>query len=235
MPHIAAVTKIPEQTITAGSINDLFTQVEAATDGSDGYIDTTNVRDGAITTQHIGADAVHAYAIRSSSGSVTSGTTRSSGDGGVATSWTALSTLSINGGSGVALADGDVLRYHFYLLIGDVETSGGSTTKAQQLYYLRVVAVANDGGSDFFVTAQAPLGYGLANRSGNDASTSGSNGDTVAAWCRNAVSGIIVNRTEGRVYKSIILQFVFNVNDHATVSNDVDTCHCSGYAVIERA
>jgi hypothetical protein len=86
----------------------------------------------------------------------------------------------------------------------------------------------NDGGGSLSTTIQPPFGYGLATRSGNDASSGGSNGDVVAAWCRNSVSGIHINRTPGR---NLRLQFRFNVNDAGT-ANTVETCHCNGMAYV---
>ncbi len=125
-----------------------------------------------------------------------------------------------------------VLRYAFNLLIGDVTTSGGSITKAQQVYYLKVVLEYNDGGGVLETDVSPFFGYGLAQRSSNDSTTGGSEGDVVSAWTRNPLTGIIINRTASRQYISLKLYFKFNVNDGGT-ANTVSTNHYHAYCFAE--
>jgi hypothetical protein len=219
----------PADTITADSLNDIFVELENNTNGTDGRLDSTNLRRGAVTSKHIAEGAPYNGLTFAEAGTVTGGTVQSSGTGGAATSWVDL--LSVSFASPIAAAAGDVLRFHFNQLVGDVTTSGGSSTKTQQVYYLRVLLDYNDGGGSLSTTIQPPFGYGLATRSGNDASSGGSNGDVVAAWCRNSVSGIHINRTPGRNLEGVRLQFRFNVNDAGT-ANTVETCHCNGMAYV---
>jgi len=219
----------PSDVITAASLNELFTELKDNTDGTVGRLDASNLRRGAVTSQHIAEGIAYGSLTFAEAGSVTSGTTRSSGTGGAATSWVDLLTVSFT--APVAVAEGAVLRYHFNQLIGDVSSSGGGSTKAQQVYYLRVLLLFNDGGGTLTTTIQAPVGYGLATRSGNDASVAGSNGDIVAAWTRNSLSGLSINRTAGRSYEGVRLQLRWNVNDAGT-ANQVDTCHVNGMAYI---
>jgi len=217
----------PSDVITADSLNDIFLELERNTDGTDGRLDLSNVRRGAITSKHLGESAVYNSVTFSEAGTVTSGTTRSSGTGGAATSWVDLLTVAFV--SPLAAPVGAVMRYHFNQLVGDVATSGGGATKAQQIYYLQVVLDYDDGGGTLSTVIQAPIGYGLANRSGNDGNTGGSNGSIVSAWSRNSLSGIYINRTAGRSLLGVRLQLRWNVND-AVGANTVDTCHCNGMA-----
>ena len=231
MSQVTYTTVQANEIITAANTNAVFTAVEDATDGTTGRIDTDNTGTGAITGQHLGANEVYQNHSVVDSGSTTSGTVRSSGTGGAATAWTLVATLPITGTPTFNVNEA-VLRYAFNLLIGDVTTSGGSVTKAQQVYYLKVVLEYDDGGGAAEVDVSPFFGYGLAQRSSNDSTTGGSEGDVVSAWTRNPLTGIIINRTAGRQYISLKLYFKLNVNDAGT-ANTVETCHVHSYAFAE--
>ncbi len=231
MSQVEYTTVQANEVITAANTNAVFVAVKEATDGTTGKVDTTNTRTGAITRQHLGANEVYQNHSVVDTGSVTTGTVQSSGTGGAATNWTQVGILPITGTPTFGVNQA-VLRYAFNLLIGDVTSSGGSVTKAQQVYYLKVVLEYNDGGGAAEVDVSPFFGYGLAQRSSNDATTSGSEGDVVAGWCRNPLTGIIINRTASRQYISLKLYFKLNVNDAAT-ANTVETCHFHSYAFAE--
>lgn len=231
MPQVTYTTVQANEVITAANTNAVFTAVEDATDGTTGKIDPDNTGTGAITRQHLGANEVYQNHNAVDNGSVTSGTVRSSGINSAATAWTLVATLPITGTPTFNVNEA-VLRYAFNLLIGDVTTSGGSIYKAQQVYYLKVVLEYNDGGGVLETDVSPFFGYGLAQRSSNDATTSGSEGDVVSAWTRNPLTGIIINRTASRQYISLKLYFKLNVNDGGT-ANTVETCHYHSYCFAE--
>ena len=219
----------PSDTITAASLNSVFAELADATDGTSGRVDADNVRRGGVTSKHLAEAVAYGSLKFVEAGSVASGVARSSGVGGAATSWADL--LAVTFASPVSAPSGAVLRFHFNQLIGNASTSGGGSTKSQQVCYLRVILDYNDGGGALTLTLQPPIGYGLSTRSGNDSSVGGSNGDIVAAWCRNSVSGLYINRTAGRNLVGVRLQLRWNVNDSGT-PNSVDTCHCNGMAYV---
>lgn len=225
MSRISTTHRAPGSTATAAELNELYTELKNNSDGTTGRIDTTNTRAGAVTKQHLGENAVHSAFSRISTGSTTSGVTRSSGTSGAATTWTDIATLPITGSP--ALAAGDVVRYHFNQLIG---ATVASATNAQQIYYLRVVLQYNDGGGAADLVVSPFYGYGLASRSIG----TGSNGENTSAWSRNPVAGIIINRTAGRSYISLRLQILMNQNDNGATANTVETCHVNAVAVVER-
>tara|TARA_R110002020_G_scaffold48630_2_gene138458 strand:- start:5 stop:703 length:699 start_codon:yes stop_codon:yes gene_type:complete len=219
----------PSDTITADSLNGVFVALADATDGTTGRIDADNIRRGGVSSKHLAEAVAYGSLAFAEAGSVVSGSTRSSGVGGAATSY--IDLLAVTFSSPVSAPSGAVLRFHFNQLIGNTATSGGGSTKSQQVYYLRVLLDYNDGAGALTLTLQPPVGYGLSNRSGNDASVAGSNGDNVSAWCRNSVSGLYINRTAGRNLVGVRLQLRWNVND-AGSPNTVDTCHCNGMAYV---
>tara|TARA_R110000751_G_scaffold191833_2_gene297458 strand:- start:6550 stop:7254 length:705 start_codon:yes stop_codon:yes gene_type:complete len=233
MSRITYDTKQAEAIITEAEANSVFVSLKSASDGTVGDVDATNLRDGALSSKHIAQQQVHQQLGTVDAGSVSSGTTRSSGSAGAATAWVTLADALLN--SPLLAVEGDVLRWHFNPLVGDGAASGGSTTKAQQVYYWRVQLLYNTGGGTLVLEIQEPVGYGLCYRSGNDASTGGSEGDLVAPWCRNAIAGIWINR--GNTTWNIMgvrLQFRWAVNDHASVANTIDTCHLNGACIMER-
>lgn len=231
MPQVTYSTVRPGALATAANTNALFEAVEDATDGTTGRIDADNTRTGAITTQHLAANTVYKNHNASDVGSTTSGTVQSSGISGAATSWVQVGSLAISGTPTLAVEEA-VLRYTFNLMIGDVTTSGGSITKAQQVYYLKVALRYDDGAGAVETDISPIFGYGLAQRSSNDSITTGSEGSVIAAWTRNALSGIVVNRTLDRQYLSLKLYIMLNVNDAGT-ANTVETCHVHSYCVAE--
>tara|TARA_Y100001938_G_scaffold143734_1_gene217040 strand:- start:77 stop:802 length:726 start_codon:yes stop_codon:yes gene_type:complete len=230
----------PETTITATELNSAFAGLKDNTDGTTSKIDTTNVGAGGITRQHLASDAVHAAFVFSEIGDASTTTAyagRTSGTGSAATAWTDVLTLTLS--ATPTLVSGDVLRYHFNLLIGDTIDSGNAgagsgTWREQQLYYLRVVAHYTDsGGGDTEITPA--YGYGLNQRSTNQnyLAANATQGLPVAMWRRNPVTGIWINRVANRVFDTVRLQLKFNVNG-GSVANRVDIQHCNGFAVIER-
>lgn len=232
MSQATYTTAVPGSTITAANANAVFEAVEDATDGTAGRIDPDNTRTGAITQQHLESGAVFKNHNAQDVGSVTTGTVQSSGTSGAATSWVQIGEIAITGQPTLATEEA-VLRWCFNPMIGDVTSSGGSIFKAQQVYYLKVALRYDDGAGAVETDITPPFGYGLAQRSSNDSTTTGSEGDIVSAWVRNPLSGIIVNRTADREYISLRLYFRFNVNDNLTTANTVETCHVHSYCFAE--
>jgi hypothetical protein len=221
-----------EEVITAANLNNFFEAVQDATDGTVGKVDTDNVRTGAITQRHLAQDSVHDDINTLNSGSTSFGTVRTSGIGGAAESWVQVAIVVVSGSP--ALLVNEVIRYGFNLLIGDVTNSGGNAYKAQQIYYLQVIASVDDGGGAYDLPLSPIFGYGIAQRSSNDAIVTGSAGDDVAGWTRNPITGVHINRAAARQFINIRLMFRFNINDEPVTANTVETCHCSGYFVREK-
>ena len=233
MSRLSFDTKDPEEVITAAQANRLFVSLKDASDGTAGDIDATNLRDGAFTSKHLDPGVVHVNIGTLDSGAVTAGTTRASGVGGAATAWITIGDCTLS--APVLAQEGDVLRWHFNPLVGDGVTSGGNAYKAQQVYYWRVSLLYNTGGGTIALVIQQPLGYGMAQRSGNDAISTGSEGDIVAAWCRNAIAGIWINRGNvGWNIEGVRLEFRWAINDNAAAENRIDTCHVHGACVMEQ-
>ncbi len=230
MSRISYEHKLPQQTITDTESNSVFAALKANTDGTAGRIDSTNLRASALTSKHLNA-AVHANIGTVDTGSVTAGTTQSSGHGGAATAWVDIADVTLS--APLLAHEGDVVRWMFNPLVGNGTVSGGNQTKAQQVYYWRVMLLYNTGGGTLTTVIQQPVGYGMCVRSGNDASTGGGEGDIVAAWCRNALTGIWINRGQAWTIEGVRLQFRWAVNDHASANNTIDTCHVNGAVVLE--
>ena len=164
----------PHETITAVDLNGAFAGLKDNTDGTVSRIDTTNTGAGVVTRQHLAANAVHVGFVFGEGGAPSGAAigTISSGTGGAATGWNDVLTLTLS--ATPTLASGDVLRFHFNLLIGDTEDSGTSGTstlfREQQLYNLRAVAHFTDGaGGDTPITPA--YGYSLNQRSTNESVT----------------------------------------------------------------
>jgi hypothetical protein len=199
---------------------------------------------GGITRQHLASDAVHVGFVFGEIGNPTGSaggwpTTVVSGYSGAATTWNDVLTLTLS--STPTLVSGDVLRFHFNLLIGNTKDTGnaGATSGAwreQQLYYLRVVAHFTDGGGGDTEITPA-YGYGINQRSTNQnyLAANASQGLPVAMWRRNPVSGIWINRVGNRIFDTVRLQIKPNVNAAAApLRNEITLQHCNGFAVIER-
>lgn len=234
MSRLSFDTKDPEEVIAATEANRLFVSLKDSSDGTTGDIDATNLRDGAFTSKHLDPDGVHVNIGTLDSGAVNAGTTRASGVGGAATAWITIGDCSLS--SPVIAQEGDVLRWHFNPLVGDGVTSGGNAYKAQQVYYWRVSMLYSiPPVSGYSLIIQQPLGYGMAQRSGNDAIATGSEGEIVAAWCRNALAGIWINRGNvGWSIEAVRLEFRWAINDNAAAENRIDTCHVHGACVMEQ-
>lgn len=232
MPRISYSTVEAGDTITAARVGSVFEAVADATDGTTGKIDPDNTASAAITAQHLAPQAVYNNVSASDVGSTTGGTVQSSGIAGAATAWVQVGSLNVTGAPTLTAYEG-VLRWNFNLMIGDVTTSGGAVTKAQQVYYLQARALVDDGGGAYELDISPIFGYGLAQRSSNDVVVAGSEGDVVAAWTRNSCSGVIISTAASRTYLAIKLYFMLAPND-AGVANTVETCHVHASCFVER-
>lgn len=234
MSRFSVTTKRPAQVISVFESNSVFVDLEENTDGTSGRIDASNIRDGAFTSKHLTLNQVHAELNTEDFGSTTSGTTYTSGVGGAATSWTNIFS-DINLTNQTLAREGDVFRYHASVLVGESTQSGGAATKFQQVYFYRIkMLYRNSVGTLLSVQIQEPYGYGLCPRSGNDASPTGSEGDNVANWTRNVMTGVWICRgqTDWEIV-GIRVQFRWAKND-AAIANTIDLLKLSGSVVLER-
>ncbi len=234
MSRLTYDTKLPEETITAAGTNSVFAALADNTDGTSGDVDGTNLRDGAFVSKHLTTSQPHQELGTVDQGSVSSGTSYGSGTSGAATSWVDIADADLD--SPVAVAEGDIVRWMFNPLVGEGVSSGNTPagTKAQQVYYWRVLLKYNTGGGTLTTVIQQPMGYGLKTRSGNDASISGADGDNATSWCRNALTGIWINRGNAWTIEGVRLQFRWAVNDGTAAANTIDVCHVNGAVVAER-
>ena len=236
MSRFSVTTKEPEQTISVFEANSVFADLEANTDGTTGRIDASNMRDGAFTSKHIAIDSVHTKLNTEVFGATTgAGSVLTSGVAPATTSWVNLFGDILLTAQTLA-REGDVLRYHINILVGDTTDSGGNIYKAQQVYFYRIKMLYRETGSGTLksIQIQEPYGYGLCQRSGNDASTTGSAGDAVAAWSRNPMTGLWICR--GQVDWELVgirIQFRWAENDD-TVANTVAAMQLTGSVVLER-